>query len=136
MPTPSPVSDGGAVYGLRCGAPTRPQRAGRMMVCSNEGCATEFFPRVDPAIIVLVSQGDRVLLGRQASWSAGRYSTIAGFVEPGESLEDAVRREVLEELAADVGGFHTGAKLIFGTSDSVHEMGTAHQGQRKASDGL
>jgi NAD+ diphosphatase len=80
-----------------CGAPTRPKQAGRMMICTNEGCATEFFPRVDPAIIVLVTQGDRALLGRQAGWPAGRYSTIAGFVEPGESLEDAVRREVLEE---------------------------------------
>ena len=68
-----------------------------MMICTNEGCATEFFPRVDPAIIVLVTQGDQTLLGRQTSWPAGRYSTIAGFVEPGESLEDAVRREVLEE---------------------------------------
>ena len=86
-----------------CGTPTRPQRAGRMMVCGNEGCATEFFPRVDPAIIVLVTQGDRVLLGRQAGWPAGRYSTIAGFVEPGESLEDAVRREVLEETGIMTG---------------------------------
>ncbi|MCC5860911.1 MAG: NAD(+) diphosphatase [Gammaproteobacteria bacterium] len=55
------------------------------------------FPRVDPAIIVLVSDGDRCLLGRQAKWPPGRYSTIAGFVEPGESLEDAVAREVEEE---------------------------------------
>lgn len=86
-----------------CGAPTRPERAGRMMVCANESCATEFFPRVDPAIIVLVAQGDRILLGRQAGWPAGRYSTIAGFVEPGESLEDAVRREVLEETGVIAG---------------------------------
>ena len=86
-----------------CGAPTRPERAGRMMVCSNEGCTTEFFPRVDPAIIVLVTQGDRTLLGRQAGWPEGRYSTIAGFVEPGESLEDAVRREVLEETGVVTG---------------------------------
>jgi len=55
------------------------------------------FPRVDPAIIVLVRRGDRCLLGRQPSWPEGRYSTIAGFVEPGESLEDAVRREIREE---------------------------------------
>ena len=55
------------------------------------------FPRVDPAIIVLVSDGDRCLLGRQPGWPEGRYSTIAGFAEPGESLEDAVRREVYEE---------------------------------------
>ncbi len=86
-----------------CGAPTRPQQAGRMMACTNADCATEFFPRVDPAIIVLVTRDDRILLGRQAGWPAGRYSTIAGFVEPGESLEDAVRREVLEETGIVAG---------------------------------
>ena len=54
-------------------------------------------PRIDPAVIVLVSDGERALLGRQAAWPPGRYSTIAGFVEPGESLEDAVAREVSED---------------------------------------
>jgi len=86
-----------------CGAPTRPERNGRVMICTRETCATEFYPRVDPAIIVLVTDGDRVLLGRQPGWTAGRYSTIAGFVEPGESLEDAVRREVLEETGVETG---------------------------------
>jgi NAD+ diphosphatase len=61
---------------------------------------------VDPAIIVLVASGDRCLLGRQANWPEGRYSTIAGFVEPGESLEDAVRREVYEETNVRVGAVH------------------------------
>jgi NAD+ diphosphatase len=84
-----------------CGAPTAPERNGRVMVCQREGCGTEFFPRVDPAVIVLVTDGDRALLGRQPGWPAGRYSTIAGFVEPGESLEDAVRREVLEETGIE-----------------------------------
>jgi NAD+ diphosphatase len=60
-------------------------------------CDYQSFPRLDPAIIVLVHDGKAALLGRQASWQPGRYSTIAGFVEPGESLEDAVRREVHEE---------------------------------------
>ncbi|HEY6516629.1 MAG TPA: NAD(+) diphosphatase [Steroidobacteraceae bacterium] len=87
-----------------CGAPTLPQRAGHCMRCSKEGCAQEFFPRIDPAIIVLVTDGERALLGRQASWPAGRYSTIAGFVEPGESLEDAVAREVMEETCVAVTG--------------------------------
>jgi NAD+ diphosphatase len=86
-----------------CGSPTAPQKNGRVMVCRREACATEFFPRVDPAVIVLVTDGDRALLGRQPSWPAGRYSTIAGFVEPGESLEDAVRREVLEETGIEAG---------------------------------
>ena len=86
-----------------CGSPTRPERNGRVMICMRDTCATEFFPRVDPAIIVLVTDGDRVLLGRQPGWPAGRYSTIAGFVEPGESLEDAGRREVLEETGVETG---------------------------------
>ena len=74
------------------------------MRCSNEGCAQEFFPRLDPAIIVLVTDGERALLGRQPTWPQGRYSTIAGFVEPGESLEDAVAREVMEETGVPVAG--------------------------------
>jgi NAD+ diphosphatase len=65
-------------------------------------CKHDFFPRIDPAIIVLVTDGERALLGRQASWPPNRYSTIAGFVEPGESLEDAVAREVMEETAIEV----------------------------------
>jgi NAD+ diphosphatase len=86
-----------------CGAETLPRRNGRVMVCTRPGCETEFFPRVDPAVIVLVTDGERALLGRQPGWPAGRYSTIAGFVEPGESLEDAVRREVLEETGVETG---------------------------------
>lgn len=87
-----------------CGAPNIPARAGHVMRCSREGCGNETFPRLDPAIIVLVTSadGERALLGRQSSWPAGRYSTIAGFVEPGESLEDAVVREVEEETGVHV----------------------------------
>jgi NAD+ diphosphatase len=85
-----------------CGHATEPKRAGHLLVCVNPACATEIFPRIDPAIIVLVSDGERALLGRQASWPPGRYSTIAGFVEQGESLEDAVVREVHEETGIDV----------------------------------
>ena len=72
------------------------------MKCTNEACGIDHFPRLDPAIIVLVTDGERALLGRQAAWPEGRYSTIAGFVEPGESLEDAVEREVLEETGVQV----------------------------------
>ena len=88
-----------------CGAPNFPGRAGHVMRCTREGCGTEAFPRLDPAIIVLVTDpsGERALLGRQASWAKGRYSTIAGFVEPGESLEDAVMREVEEETGVLTG---------------------------------
>jgi len=85
-----------------CGAPTLVTRAGHCRVCSDPSCAQEYFPRIDPAIIVLVSDGERALLGRQASWPPRRYSTIAGFVEPGESLEDAVEREVAEETGVAV----------------------------------
>jgi NAD+ diphosphatase len=89
-------------YCGRCGARLEPAKAGHVLVCTNPVCRHEQFPRLDPAIIVLVIDGDRVLLGRQASWPRGRYSTIAGFVEPGESLEDAVAREVREETGIDV----------------------------------
>ena len=89
-----------------CGTRSAPTRAGHVMTCTNESCGAEFFPRIDPAIIVLVSDGDRALLGRQSSWAPGRYSTIAGFVEPGESLEDAVAREVLEETSVVVRESH------------------------------
>jgi len=89
-----------------CGRPTVPVRAGHVLRCTNPVCAHETFPRIDPAIIVLISDGERALLGRQASWPAGRYSTLAGFVEPGESLEDAVAREVLEETGVAVHDIH------------------------------
>jgi len=90
-------------YCARCGSGTRVTSAGHARVCISEACGRQHFPKVDPAIIVLVSRGDRCLLGRQSGWPEHRYSTIAGFVEPGESLEDAVRREVLEETGVQVG---------------------------------
>lgn len=86
-----------------CGSINSPEQGGFVMACSNSSCGHRCFPRVDPAIIVLVTDNDRCLLGRQARWPEGRFSTIAGFVEPGESMEDAVRREVLEETNVSVG---------------------------------
>ena len=88
----------------KCGSAAQPDAGGNMRRCRNPECGQQVFPRTDPAIIVLVADGDRCLLGRQASWPEGLYSTIAGFVEPGESLEDAVRREVYEETNIRVGG--------------------------------
>jgi len=80
----------------QCGEPTVPAAAGHQRNCP--GCGAEHFPRTDPAIIVLVTDDEgQALLGRGVGWPEGRYSTLAGFVEPGESLEDAVRREVFEE---------------------------------------
>jgi NAD+ diphosphatase len=80
-----------------CGHPNRLFSSGHKLVCSNDECARQSFPRIDPAIIVLVTQGDACLLGRNAIWPPKHFSTLAGFVEPGESLEDAVAREVFEE---------------------------------------
>ena len=80
-----------------CGNPNRLLSAGHKLVCSNEECARESFPRIDPAIIVLVTHRNACLLGRNPNWPPRVFSTLAGFVEPGESLEDAVVREVYEE---------------------------------------
>jgi len=91
------------LYCGKCGSASQPEAGGNTRRCCNPDCDTEIFPRTDPAIIVLVADGDRCLLGRQADWPEGRFSTIAGFVEPGESLEDAVRREVYEETNIRVG---------------------------------
>lgn len=83
-----------------CGTLMQDQRAGHERKCGN--CGSQYFPRIDPAIIVLVTDGARCLLGRQPSWPKGRYSTIAGFVEHGETLEAAVIREVKEETNIEV----------------------------------
>ncbi|MCE7904121.1 MAG: NAD(+) diphosphatase [Gammaproteobacteria bacterium PRO9] len=86
-----------------CGAPNQPTDGGFAMTCTRQGCGEKCFPRIDPAVIVLVHHGRHCLLGRQAAWPAGRFSTIAGFVEPGEALEDAVVREVHEETNVRIG---------------------------------
>ncbi len=90
-----------------CGGPTDISSSGHSRVCRS--CAKELFPRIEPAVITLVvlpgarpHDADRCLLGRQESWEPWRFSTIAGFAEVGESLEDAVRREVLEETGVRV----------------------------------
>lgn len=83
-----------------CGHRLRSIRAGHAARCDH--CVREHYPRTDIAIIVAVSDGQRLLLGRQSPWPAKRYSVIAGFVEPGERLEDAVVREVAEEAGVRV----------------------------------
>jgi NAD+ diphosphatase len=123
-----------------CGSPNLLRSAGHRMVCSNDECARESYPRIDPAIIVLVTHKDACLLGRNAKWPPRQFSTLAGFVEPGESLEDAVVREVYEEVqlqlediryvssqpwpfpASSMCGFYAEAvNRNSGTSDEVEE---------------
>ena len=105
-------------YCPRCGSQSLPAAGGNTRRCCNPECDQELFPRTDPAIIVLVRNGERCVLGRQSSWPEGRYSTIAGFVEPGESLEDAVRREVYEETNIRVGAvtYHSSQPWPFPSS--------------------
>lgn len=83
-----------------CGGELAFERAGWLGRCGR--CAIEHYPRTDPAVIVSVSDGERLLLGREATWPAGRWSVLAGFVEPGETLEQTVLREVFEESAVRV----------------------------------
>jgi NAD+ diphosphatase len=101
-----------------CGAATRVERAGHLRVCTNDACATPHFPRTDPAVIVLVTHDDACLLGRQAHWPPRRYSVLAGFVEPGEALEDTVKREVFEEsgVVVDDVAYHSSQPWPFPSS--------------------
>ena len=85
----------------RCGARTVPEDAGWRRRCL--ACEGQHFPRTDPVVIMLVTRGENVLLGRQHVWPPGLYSLLAGFMEPGETIEDAVRRETHEETAVRVG---------------------------------
>jgi len=85
----------------RCGAPTLAGDAGYKRVCGK--CGTEHFPRTDPAVIMLATHGEECLLACNIKWSADFYSTLAGFVEPGESIEEAVRRELYEEAGVVAG---------------------------------
>ncbi len=86
----------------RCGAPTRLAKGGWQRNCTSDACKGEHFPRVDPVTIMLVEHSGRLLLGRQPRFPARRFSALAGFVEPGESIEEAVAREVLEEAGVRV----------------------------------
>jgi NAD+ diphosphatase len=91
-----------------CGSPTESHKAGHVRRCTNTSCAAESFPRTDPVVIMLVTRcggegaPNQCLLGRHARLPRGAYSLLAGFVEPGECLEDAVAREVMEETAVRV----------------------------------
>ncbi len=90
-----------------CGSPTRIEKAGYSRLC--EGCGAEHFPRVDPVVIMLAEKDGKALVGRGANFPAGFFSALAGFVEPGESLEEAVARELHEEAGIRVSGVRFGA---------------------------
>lgn len=85
----------------RCGVASETHMAGWQRICP--ACGAHHFPRTDPVVIMLITRGNRTLLGRSAVWPQGMYSCLAGFVEPGETIEAAVRREVLEEAGITVG---------------------------------
>jgi NAD+ diphosphatase len=85
----------------RCGARTVPEDGGWRRGCPS--CGAKHFPRTDPVVIMLALHGDRALLGRQAAWPEGMYSLLAGFMEPGESIEEAARRETMEEAGVPLG---------------------------------
>ncbi|MGR3322022.1 MAG: NAD(+) diphosphatase, partial [Pseudooceanicola sp.] len=88
-------------YCARCGKPSRVTMAGWQRSCDD--CGGQHFPRTDPVVIMLITHGNNVLLGRSPGWPQGMWSLLAGFVEPGETLEAAVRREVMEESRVPVG---------------------------------
>lgn len=85
----------------RCGGRSQPVNAGWQRRCT--GCGAVHFPRTDPVVIMLITHGNSVLMGRSHGWPEGMYSLLAGFVEPGETVEAAVRREVAEEAGVRVG---------------------------------
>ena len=101
-----------------CGSATESREGGHVRRCINADCSALHFPRTDPAVIMLVHDGDRCLLGRQRVWATGMHSTLAGFVEPGESLEEAVAREVFEEtgVLVDEVAYHSSQPWPFPAS--------------------
>lgn len=113
----------------KCGAATDIVQAGWQRRCP--ACGTGHFPRTDPVVIMLITHGNSVLVGRSPGWPAGMYSLLAGFVEPGETLEAAVRREVFEESGVHVGAvsylssqpWPFPASLMFG----CHGVATSHE---------
>jgi NAD+ diphosphatase len=121
----------------RCGTETRIEQAGHARRCVDEDCAKETFPRSDPAVIMLVTHEDRALLGRGPKWPSGFYSTLAGFCEPGESLEAAVAREVWEEarIEIDEAIYHSSQPWPFPQSLMLGFLARAREGGEPEVDG-
>ena len=110
-----------------CGSTTASREAGHLRRCTNTACGAEHHPRTDPAVIMRIEHRGRVLLGRQKQWPPGMHSVLAGFVEPGESLEDAVRREVAEEVGLRLTevGYHSSQPWPFPASIMLGFTATA-----------
>jgi NAD+ diphosphatase len=89
-----------------CGSPTEMRECGYMRKCTEGNCDAEHFPRTDPVVIMLPTIDDECLVGRQAMFPNNMYSALAGFIEPGENIEEAVRREIMEEAGISVGEVH------------------------------
>lgn len=120
-----------------CGSAVRSAQGGFVMRCSNETCGKHHFPRTDPAVIMLVEHEGACLLARQAAWPPHRYSILAGFVEPGESVEDAVVREAQEEtnVRVDSVTYHSSQPWPFPASLMLGYMATASSTQIDLIDG-
>jgi len=89
-----------------CGAPSRSEDGGYLRLCTSEDCGAQHFPRTDPVVIMLAIRENHCLLGRQPGFPANMYSSLAGFMEPGETIAEAVRREIMEEAGIAVGDVH------------------------------
>lgn len=109
----------------QCGAPTQAASAGWKRVCTS--CPAQHFPRTDPVVIMLVTDGENCLVGRQPRFTPGMYSALAGFIEPGETVEAAVRREVAEEAGVRVGAvaYHASQPWPFPASLMIGCFGQA-----------
>ena len=119
-----------------CGSKTRVSQGGHCRVCRNSACNTTHFPRTDPAIIVAVIKDEKCLFGRQIKWPPHRYSVIAGFVEPGESVEQAVVREVHEEtnINLDTVNYHSSQPWPFPGSIMLGFIATASNSNIRLND--
>ena len=113
-----------------CGNPTASDASGHVRTCAAAACASEHFPRTDPAVIMLVHDGECCVLGRQRAWPDGMHSTLAGFIEPGESLEEGVAREVFEEVGIQVGDvtYHSSQPWPFPSSLMLGFQARARRG--------
>jgi len=119
-----------------CGHKSETRRAGHERVCTNPACGAVHFPRTDSAVIVLVHDGDDCLLCRQSHWPTGMHSTLAGFLEPGESLEEAVAREIFEESSVQVADvrYHSSQPWPFPASIMVGFMAKANSREINVND--